>query len=320
MTILRGVALALLALGLVGVGVGVGWMTREPPQDDLRPGTDQVGVETSRSQPEAAASVRVDRGAAAAAAANGASTTAVIPPAPPTDAPLVQQLPHWRSRAATRDPYAQCRFAVLAAQCVMMDVVYAPWARARYETSEIIAADANARADCRGVDRSLTAGYADHLHDAAQRGHVPSQVQFAAGRSFGAGIPDLTDVAALRRFRDSAAALAWRAFAAGDSDAAVLLWRAYNRVDADYLLLVGSIEPDPVKAHALDLLMDDLLPEFVVGSASDAGLDPTHDAAAQALVAAWRAGPFAQARVPRFGLRIEEQFGWEHRDVDVCAP
>ena len=114
--------------------------------------------------------------------------------------------------------------------------------------------------------------------------------------------------------------MAWRAFDAGDTDAAVLLWRAYNDVDRDVLFLSAVIQRDPIKAHALDQLMLDLVPDHIAGSARDAGLSDEQAMQAQALLAEWRSGAFAQPKPLRFGSRIENMFDWEKRAVDLCAP
>ena len=84
--------------------------------------------------------------------------------------------------------------------------------------------------------------------------------------------------------------------------------------------LAGAIDPDPIKAHALDLLMDDLVPDFVVGSAAEAGLSKEQAAQAEALHAEWRATAFAHGKPPRFGMEIERMFEPEKRTVDLCAP
>lgn len=160
-------------------------------------------------------------------------------------------------------------------------------------------------------------GRFDFLLGAAQRGHGPSALMFASGIGWSSFIPVADEI---RRFRTHAPRLAWQAFATGDSDAAVLLWRAYNRVGVEAMPLTGAIDPDPVKAHALDLLVDDLVPDFVVGSAAEAGLSDEQAMQARALHAEWRGGAFAQAKPPRFGMQIEKMFEWEQRAVDLCAP
>ena len=105
----------------------------------------------------------------------------------------------------------------------------------------------------------------------------------------------------------------------GDSDAALLLWRAYNRVDVEGLPLAGAIDPDPVKAHALDLLLDDLLPEFRVGTVKEAGLSAEQARQAQALHGQWRSSAFAQREPPRYGLLVENMSASELRALDLCA-
>ena len=172
---------------------------------------------------------------------------------------------------------------------------------------------------CAAVSEADIAGHSEALQHSAERGFAPSQLLFAVGAGFG-GIPQIDDTDASRRFKRRAPDFAWQAFSRGDSDAAALLWRVYNGVDSDYLPLAGAIEPDPVKAHALDLLMDDLVPDFVVGTAVDAGLSKEQAAQAEALHAEWRATAFAHGKPPRYGMEIERMFDPEKRAVDLCAP
>lgn len=124
----------------------------------------------------------------------------------------------------------------------------------------------------------------------------------------------------IRAFRTHAPRLAWQAFDAGDSDAAVLLWRAYNRVDGGIVALSSVIDPDPIKAHALDHLMGDLVPNFVVGTAAEAGLSNEQAAQAVALHAEWRATAFSGPMPPRYGMQIETMFELDKPAVDLCAP
>lgn len=159
----------------------------------------------------------------------------------------------------------------------------------------------------------------DAMLHAAQQGHVPSQLLFATGAGF-SSVMTLDGRNEMLRFREHAPTMAWRAFAAGDSDAAVLLWRAYNRVGRDMLFLVGAIEPDPVKAHALDLLMKDLVPDFIVGSVQEAGLSEDQAQQAAMIHAEWRATAFANAKPPRYGMEFERMWDPEKSAVDLCAP
>ncbi len=177
----------------------------------------------------------------------------------------------------------------------------------------------NRLTDCSGVTDSDVRGLADALQQSAERGFTPSQVLYATGIGLG-GVPDIKNTDAIRRFRQRAPDLAWKAFSHGDPDAAALLWRVHNEVDVGYVALAGAIDPDPVKAHALDLLMGDLVPGFVVGTAAEAGLSKEQAAQAEALHAEWRATSFAHARPPRFGMEIERMFDPEKRAVDLCAP
>lgn len=171
--------------------------------------------------------------------------------------------------------------------------------------------------DCNGVTDADVQGPFDALLGAAQRGHAPSALLFASGIGSSSFIPVPDEI---RRYRAHASRLAWQAFAAGDSDAAVLLWRVYNRVGVEAMPLAAAIDPDPVKAHALDLLIDDLVPDFIVGTAAEAGLSKEQAAQAEALHAEWRATAFAHGRPPRYGMEIERMFDPEKRAVDLCAP
>jgi hypothetical protein len=256
------------------------------------------------------------------AASNASSRTqrkevhrVVIAPNPGTTKP-VEQIRFWRQQAMTGDPYASCRFVSVSAGCAMRRAVYSPWARHR--TRNLRTTDGElVGEDCEGVSDADVQGRFDALLGAAQRGHVASALMFASGIGASSFIPVPDEV---RRFRTHAPQLAWQAFAAGDSDAVVLLWRVYNRVGIEAMPLAGAIEPDPVKAHALDLLMDDLVPDFVVGTAVDAGLSKEQAAQAEALHAEWRATAFAHGKPPRYGMEIERMFDPEKRAVDLCAP
>lgn len=196
---------------------------------------------------------------------------------------------------------------------------YSPWARQRFETQWRAQAPEYRLPDCVGVTDSDIHGLAVALQQSAERGFTPSQLLYATGIGLG-GIPDIKNTDAIRRFRQRAPDLVWQAFSHGDPDAAALLWRVHNQIDTGYLALAGAIDPDPIKAHALDLLMDDLVPDFVVGSAAEAGLSKEQAAQAEALHAEWRATAFAHGKPPRFGMEIERMFEPEKRTVDLCAP
>lgn len=239
--------------------------------------------------------------------------------APPPDAPWPLQIHYWKSAAQRGDPVARCEYARHARHCVWEIQRMAADIRAQYQRANTGNLDRGDVADCRGInDGDISAAF-DHLLRAAAEGHHESQLFFAAGAML-SPMPDLSRIDQLRRYRESAGQFAWRAFAAGDSDAAVLLWRAYNRVGVSFLPLAGAIDPDPVKAHALDLLVADLVPKFVVGSAAEAGLNDEQAMQARALHAEWRSGAFAKAKPPRFGMQIETMFEWDQRAVDLCAP
>lgn len=228
----------------------------------------------------------------------------------------VEQIRFWRQQATTGDHYARCRFAVVAIGCAARRKNFAPWARNR--TQELRSADGELIAqDCSSVTDADLQGRSEALLGAAQGGHAPSALLFAMGGGLSSFIPSPDEI---RVFRAHAPRLAWQAFAAGNSDAAVLLWRAYNRVNSDGLFLASAIEPDPIKAHALDLLMGDLVPEFLVGNAREAELSEEQAAQAAALHATWRSTAFAHGRPSRYGLEIEQMFEWERRAVDLCAP
>lgn len=234
----------------------------------------------------------------------------------PDTAKAIEQIRFWRQQAASGDPHAMCRFALASTGCAMRRSSYAPWARnqipeLRTEEGERVGED------CSGVAEADVEGRFEVLLDAAKRGHAPSALFFAMGGGMSSFIPAPDEI---RAFRAHAPRLAWQAFAAGDSDAAVLLWRAYNRVRTDFVYLAAAIDPDPVKAHALDLLMGDLVPGFVVGTAAEAGLSKAQAALAEAMRAEWRATAFAHGRPPRYGMEIERLFDWDQRAVDLCAP
>ena len=229
---------------------------------------------------------------------------------------LVELIRFWRQQAASGDPYAMCRLALASTGCAMRRSSYAPWARnqipeLRTEEGERVGED------CSGVAEADVEGRFEVLLDAAKRGHAPSALFFAMGGGMSTFLPAPDEI---REFRAHAPRLAWQAFAAGDSDAVVLLWRAYNRVRTDFVYLAAAIDPDPVKAHALDLLMGDLVPGFVVGTAAEAGLSKAQAAQAEAMRAEWRATAFAHGRPPRYGMEIERLFDWDQRAVDLCAP
>lgn len=239
--------------------------------------------------------------------------------APPPDAPWPQQIRYWESAAQRGDRVARCDYARHARHCVWEIQRMAADIRAQYQRVNTLTFQRGDIADCRGISDSDIAPAFDHLLRAAAEGHHESQLLFAAGAML-SPMPDLGRIDQLKRYRDAAGSLAWRAFAAGDSDAAVLLWRTYNRVGVAFLPLAGAIDPDPVKAHALDLLVGDLVSGFVVGSAAEAGLSDEQAMQARALHAEWRSGAFAQAKPPRFGMQIEKMFEWEQRAIDLCAP
>jgi hypothetical protein len=234
----------------------------------------------------------------------------------PETTKAVEQIRFWRQHAATGDAYAQCRFSLASAGCAMARSSYAPWARTRIPTLRTEDGELVGQ-DCSGVTDADVQGRFEALLSAAQRGHTPSALLIAMGGGASSFIPAPEEV---RDFRAHAPRLAWQAFEAGDSDAAVLLWRAYNRVQADIVFLSAAIDPDPVKAHALDLLMDDLVPDFVVGTAAEAGLSKIQAAQAEALHAEWRSTAFAHRKPPRYGLEIERMFEPDKRAVDLCAP
>lgn len=249
---------------------------------------------------------------------SGARPTVSIGP-PPTNAPAVTQIRYWRDAARGGDAFAQCQYARHAIGCLWSISGHTRWARARHESDMASAIEAGEIIDCRGLELSELDPAFDALLRSAQQGMASAQFMFAAG--FGLSPwGDVRHPERLVAYRTNAPQLAWRAFAAGDSDAAVLLWRAYNRVQTDFLYLAAAIDPDPVKAHALDLLMGDLVPGFVVGTAAEAGLSKAQAAQAEAMRAEWRATAFAQGKPPRYGLEIERLFDWDKRAVDLCAP
>ena len=241
------------------------------------------------------------------------------PAEPPATAKPIEHIRYWRIAASSGEVYAQCRFALAAQNCAGVIQNYSPWARHRMETQWRAQDPENRLTDCSGVTDSDVRGLADALQQSAERGFTPSQVLYATGIGLG-GVPDIKNTDAIRRFRQRAPDLAWKAFSHGDPDAAALLWRVHNEVDVGYVALAGAIDPDPVKAHALDLLMDDLVPDFIVGTAAEAGLSKEQAAQAEALHAEWRATSFAHARPPRFGMEIERMFDPEKRAVELCAP
>jgi hypothetical protein len=263
------------------------------------------------------ASVRASPGAGASASEHWNALPGAAGDARPPRR-QVEVIRDWRARAERGDDAAACRYAREALFCAALIHHTAPWRRARFAAQAVTRGAFGEIADCRGVEDADIAAQFDLLLAAAERGHVPSQALFAAGGGF-ASFEGVRFPERLLRFRERAGVLAWRAFDAGDSDAAVLLWRVYNRVGSDQLHLAGALAPDPVRAHALDLLLADLVPGVIAGSAEEAGLDPAAAAAAQALHARWRALSFADARAPRFGLEIERMFDWERREVDLCA-
>ncbi len=238
--------------------------------------------------------------------------------APPPDAPWPQQIRHWKSAAQNGDSMARCEYARHALRCGWEIQIMAADIRAQYHRANAQNFDRGDTADCRGITANDIDPAFDHLFAAAAQGHRESQLLFAAGAMM-QPVPNLRRIEQLRRYRDEAGQFAWRAFAAGDSDAAVLLWRAYNRVGSNSLFLAGAIDLDPVKAHALDLLVGDLVPGFVVGSAAEAGLSDEQAMQARAMHAEWRGGAFVKAKPPRFGMQIENIFEWEHRAIDLCA-
>ena len=275
---------------------------------DSSPPTEQLGADASEVAPSTVAARRLSR------------AVPVVQHVPlPADALLAQQIRYWKAAAQSGQPAAQCQWARFAQGCAWSTQSMTPAARTRYEHDNQQALDRGEIPDCRNISRNETDPAFEALISAAEKGHQPSQFLFAAGVLM-PPMPDMRRIEHVRRYRDHAGKHAWRAFSAGDSDAAVLLWRAYNRVDADYLFLTGTVEPDPVKAHALDLLMNDLVPGFVVGTAAEAGLGAEQRMQAEAIHAEWRGQQFAHRKPPRFGMRIEEMFDWKNRAIDLCAP
>ena len=248
--------------------------------------------------------------ATAPASVKAARATAGTPPPDPATAPVIDRIRYWRSRMFAGDRDAACRLVVATRGCSVRAGLYAPWARARLATTGI-------GTDCTGVSDTDTNGGFETLLASAQQGHIASALLFAHGAGF-SSLP-VASPQELRGFKAHASRLAWQAFDAGDSDAAVLLWRAYNRVDVEALPLAGAIDPDPVKAHALDLLLDDLLPEFLVGTAKEAGLSAEQARQARELHAQWRSSAFAQRKPPRYGLLLENMSASDPRALDPCA-
>lgn len=245
-------------------------------------------------------------------------TTTILPPPDPATAPAIDQVRYWRQRMLAGDPDAACHVVQATRECAWQRSSYLPWARKRNERVMAGLADPH-YADCREIVESDANGMFDTLLRSAQRGHQASALLFAMGGGFSTYWP-FASPNELRRFKANAAPLAWKAFESGNTDAAVILWRSYNAVGVDSLPIAAAIDPDPVKAHALDLLMDDLVPDFIVGTAAEAGLSKEQAAQAEALHAEWRATSFAHARPPRFGMEIERMFDPEKRAVDLCAP
>jgi TPR repeat protein len=310
---------------VVLLATGLGWlMLRGMPHDS--------GIASPQAMPSAAnqdghvATKLIEtfdrtRGAAASTAGrdslnSGSGPTAPIGP-PPANAPAATQIRYWREAARSGHAYAQCQYARYARRCQTLLSGHTSWASARRESEMAAALDAGRGTVCRGIGFTELDPAFDVLHRSSQQGLVSAQVMFAAGW----GLSPWGDVRHPERliaYRAEAPQLAWRAFAAGDSDAAMLLWRAYNHVQTDFLYLAGAIDPDPVKAHALDLLMDDLVPDIVVGTAAEAGLSKAQAARAEALHAEWRSTAFAHGKPPRYGLEIERMLDDEHPEVDLC--
>jgi len=237
---------------------------------------------------------------------------------PAANAPQLEHIRYWRAEASSGDPYARCRYAREAQHCAALIMNTADWMRERFVAKMVTRGDFGEIPDCRGVTPQDILPQFDQLLQSASGGHTPSQLLFAAGGGFalaeGVRFPER-----LHQFRDHAATLAWRAFDRGDPDAVVLLWRAYQGVDRDVLFLAGAIDPNPVTARALDLLMHELNSDHVVADAADSGLDKAGLRQAQDLLRDWREHAFAHPRTPRYGLRIETMFDWEKRAVDLCA-
>ncbi len=296
-----------------------------------------VGLPRLRSQPERAVPVAI---AVAVSPASDESTTGASSPpsvtsntpvgkqqatsssahlSPPETSRIVELIGYWRAQAIAGTDYAQCRLAQVAQPCTTAIAMTADWELRRFHEANAEILDRGEVPDCRGVVEADIASLTETLLRAAARGHVPSQVLFASGATLSWN-GDIAHPERSRPYREQAATMAWRAFDAGDTDAAVLLWRAYNDVDRDVLFLSAVIQRDPIKAHALDQLMLDLAPDHIAGSARDAGLSDEQAMQAQALLAEWRSGAFAQPKPLRFGSRIENMFDWEKRAVDLCAP
>lgn len=272
-------------------------------------------VELPLAAAEVPAHVEPAGSAAASTTARPSRSMSHTSPPDPVTAPVIEQVRYWRQRMASGDPDAACVLVLVAQQCAIRRSFYAPWARAHVAGTESGVAE-HLGPDCRGIGDADVSGAFEILLGSAQRGHVASAVIFAEGLGF-SSLP-LAPPMELRHFKANAPRLAWQAFDAGDSDAAVLLWRAYNRVDTDMLPLAGAIDPDPIKAHALDLLMADLLPEFLVGTAKEAGLSAAQASQARALHAQWRSTAFAQPKPPRYGL-LDEHVSADLSAVDLCA-
>lgn len=308
------------------LATGLGWLLlREMPREselispkEMFPSVDEADRAAAIPTEPADRTKSAVAAGARGAIQSGAGPAASIGP-PPANAPAVTQIRYWREAARGGDAFAQCQYAHHAVGCLWSISGHTRWARARRESEMASAIDAGEIIDCRGLELSELDPAFDALLRSAQQGMASAQFMFAAG--FGLSPwGDVRHPERLVTYRTEAPQLAWRAFAAGDSDAAVLLWRAYNRVRTDFVYLAAAIDPDPVKAHALDLLMGDLVPGFVVGTAAEAGLSKAQAAQAEAMRAEWRATAFAHGRPPRYGMEIERLFDWDQRAMDLCAP
>ena len=313
-----------LLLLLLGVLLVAALRMREHGQDSAS-GTDGTAASAT---PAAGSAQRLDEHDTSRIAATpppaiaqhqSTSKRSSFTPVPPAaNAAQVHHIRYWSLRAQSGDAYARCRYAREAQQCAVQIHNMAPWMRERFLAQRVTRGDFGEIADCRGVTEQDIAAQFDALLLAAEHGHVPSQLLFAAGGGF-ASLEGFRHPDRLLRYREHAGAMAWRAFEAGNSDAAVLLWRAYNGVDLEAVYIAGAIEPDPVRAHALDLLLGDLVPDHLAGTASEAGLTHVDAKRARDLVTQWRSRAFARPRPPNFGTRFETMFDWEKHSVDLCA-
>lgn len=201
------------------------------------------------------------------------ATTSVSVPMPSPQLPIRDAFASLRARAEGGDSLAACRLGVELMNCQRLDAFgpdYDDWLargerQAEREGNLELANEfaiarlsrAELRQGCAGLPESLLSEANHYLRQAALAGQPEAMIRYAAGESLMAGHLSYRFIAtpAFDVWRREAHPLLMRALERGVPEAALLLAETHS---ANAGLLAMLVPPDPVEAHASQMLVRQL--------------------------------------------------------------